>query len=213
MIRDLLIGFVLILPIQAIAGPISLMGAFTIDDTSGAPEFAIGDTFEFAFTYDELITDSFGSNNTNRGQFVGAVTAISLTRTGGSGSWNPANGTFTLPTVINTLGNRARVRGTGAGFDTVDGLPFFSFDLNFDLLVTDTGNGQSLADQIGPMGLATVPISDISASFGNVFDPIANGFLTSFSVATVPLPATGPLFLLGLVSLRALRWRRRKKRS
>jgi len=206
----LIIGLTLVVVSAGQATLLSYQGTFEIN-TSPISEIVSGDTFAFTFTYDDAITDN--SVITNHGSFSGALTAFSLTaEAGNAGTWDPSGGIFTLPGSVTTSAARVIFLALGTGFPHLNMTGTFSnAQLSFNgIPITDTGGGQTLADQLG--GPLSGDLSTFTSTEGAIaifFGPRATGSLTSFSA--VPVPTTLILFVTGLIGLAGYRWQQRRR--
>src|SRR5262249_49501412 len=156
--------FLLAIPLAFCAASSAHAGSITVNATTTVTfvrpghetRFALGDKFDFSFAYNDAITDTNAA--TNSGRFNAAITSVSLTRYAtNAGSWNPASGTFTTPTFLNTgtTGNGGigfGLNGTGfpaSGSNAFNGLIVSLKASIAPPLITDTGLGQTLAAQFG----------------------------------------------------------------
>jgi hypothetical protein len=181
---------------SANASLVTMTGTLTVTSSS-YPEMLTNDLFHFVLTYDDSVTDA--NAGTTSGTFSNALTAFSLTRDASNvGSWNPSGGTFSLPAEIATVSTSTSMIFTvdGSGFPTLDGNTLDKFQVFIPLLaLSDTGSGQTLAQQLGatptfnPLGSQG---TFLEAGSGNAnFDVIA------FGLPGVPEPAAWTLTTLG----------------
>ncbi|MEY3607578.1 MAG: hypothetical protein RLZZ447_366 [Verrucomicrobiota bacterium] len=146
----LVLAFALAVP--AGAAVITVSGTITATSASGggADTIALGDVFDYSFTFDDTTIDS--DVQTYNANFSTGVSAVSLQRrAGNTGTWNPASGTFNwINFVAGANSDSITLQLKGTGFPNVDGQSFFDVGLSFDWLSTtrnfvDTGSGQTFA--------------------------------------------------------------------
>jgi hypothetical protein len=131
-------------------------------------EVAIDDRFLLSFAIEDSTADtnsSFGG-----GRFPGLLTNVTmLPLSGNSGSWTPI-GSFDLAAsnyVTNALGDNLSFQLVGTGFPAGGaGLAFHDVDLSLDWPtdLTDSGLGDSFADQLLPASFGIPPASLFAGS-------------------------------------------------
>ncbi len=195
---------------SATASLFTYKGTIVITDNDGATEMLVGDRFDFLFTYDDsAATDA--DPDTIFGRFQNPLTDLQLTReSANTGTWDPAGGSFTLPSIIHTNvtpTGRFRPSALGTGFPDLDGIPFS--ELAFDFgggTVTDTGSGQTLSDQIGgPFNPSLFPTQEAFLIWDDFTFPLFEGsfFIRADveNLSQVPIPPAFYLFTSGLIGL------------
>jgi len=176
-------------------------------------DFSVGDSYTLTVTIDDAVTDV--GAGTSGGSFPGLVTAFNAQADpGNTGSWTP-DGTLDGPGsnyVTNANGNNFTLQLRGNGFDD-GGDPTFSFfdfsiGLNWPPGITDSGAGDTFAQQLGQV--VAIPPAEpfVEIRFRNgVGDFVVIALdiepaSASDTVAPVPVPADMPaailLMLLGL---------------
>lgn len=180
------------------AALVSLSGTVSITNSPSLADFNVGDIFTFSLTYDDSVADS--DSATDAGTFTGALTAFTFTRSPANvGAWDPSSGTFSLPFELYTQPGTMVFSAEGSGFPTIGANPFQRIYVSIPLLsVSDTGLGQTLAQQLG--GIATWNnLGDqggwIEATSEASFD------VTSFGPTAVPEPGSAALAILGAALL------------
>ena len=182
------------------AALLSYTGTVQIDNTdAGGIDF--NDVFDFSFTYDDAITDVSGGF----GEFPNAITAFSFARVSGTGTWDPAGGTFSLPQDLFT----AEDNPSELLISTTVNTPLGAFlntpiALVFDggFTINDTGIGQTIDQQIGgPLPGDVNVFTSARVLIGDFDGDFATGSITAFSATVVPVPAAVWLFGSGLVGL------------
>ena len=212
----------------AFAMPVSYVGTIEIDQLgSGVSGIAIGDRFDFAFTYDDAVTDAGGGQPDIEGHFPNALLAFSLPRhSGNTGSWNPAGGTFSMPQEIYTaepaFNQFVLFAPANPGFPLLDGAALQDITVSIAsstvTLISDPGSGQTLTQTLVGGRLpdgdsstynAAAPQNWAMTVFTDSADVWADGHVISVNlVGDIPEPAT--LTLLALGGLALLRRRNRK---
>jgi hypothetical protein len=206
---------------SASAALITVSGSMTVTSAVHA-EFAVGDVFDYSFTFDDTTVDSDG--NTFNAQFGLGVSAVSLQRrVTNAGSWDPSGGTFDIANInfgINANSDAITLQAQGTGFPTINTLGFFDLSLSFDWLNTtrdfvDNGSGQTFDQVVG-----TSPLNFASADgyfYGEIRNTDLFGSHQGFTVsvngggggASVPEGAVFAPLALGLGALLVGRGRRR----
>jgi hypothetical protein len=209
---------------SASAALITVSGSMTVTSAVHA-EFAVGDVFDYSFTFDDTTVDS--DSSTSNAQFGSGVSAVSLQRrVTNTGSWNPSGGTFTsINFGINANGDAIFLQAQGTGFPTINSLGFFDLSLSFDWAGStrdflDNGSGQTFDQVVGtsPLNFATADETAFgSPFFGEIRNTDLFGSHQGFTVsvngggggAPVPEGAVFAPLALGLGALLAGRGRRR----
>jgi PEP-CTERM motif len=179
-------------------------GSVTI--TGGLPTgIDAGDQFAFAIAYDEFATDTSGTTAT--GLFPNSIPlGTTLTRIGGTGSWDPAGGLFSTGTVVtgSDIPDDFMMFSimVNSGFPQIGGtLSFTEMVLHlhtFNLsAVNDLGGGQPLIQLLNGLPAELVGWTSQTAElrFG---DTQSERTLTaSGAVTLVPEPASSLLLVAG----------------
>jgi hypothetical protein len=201
---------------SASAALITVSGSLTATSAAGS-SIVVGDVFDYSFTFDDATRDSNGS--TSNAQFALGVSAVSLQRRGGAGTWTPARGTLTpINYDVNANGDGITLQAQGTGFDPINGVAFLDIGLAFNWSgarnFVDNGGtpGETFAQVVGvsPLNFATAvsvfaEIRDANYS-SPTFTMTVNG---GGGGASVPEGAVFAPLALGLGALLAGRGRRR----
>ncbi len=183
------------------AALLSYTGTVQIDTTTTAGEIDLNDVFDFSFTYDDAITDIDGGF----GEFPNAVTAFSFARVSGTGTWDPAGGTFSLPQDLITAEDNPNELVISTSVNTPLGAapnPFFQLLFDGGFAINDTGIGQTIDQQIGgPLPGDINVFTSARVNIGSFDTGDASGSITAFSATVVPVPAAVWLFGSGLLGL------------
>jgi len=112
---------------------------------------ATGDSYLLSFTYDDATTDTDG--NTASGFFNSALAGITITpEPGNSGTWNGTTTTpLSLPGLSQSSPTTISFGASPTSFTVINGIPIEDVRVSFtdSGLVTDTGAGQTINDQLG----------------------------------------------------------------
>lgn len=201
---------------SASAALITVSGTLTATSAAGT-SIVVGDVFDYSFTFNDATVDS--DVQTYNAQFGSGVSAVSLQRRGGAGTWNPTSGTFTtINFVVGANSDSITLQARGTGFPSINGQLFFDFGVSFDWLSTtrdfvDTGSGQTFAQVVGvsPLNFATAD----GYLFGEIRDANYSSPFFTMTVngagggASVPDGSVLAPLALGLGALLAGRGRRR----
>jgi hypothetical protein len=200
---------------SASAALITVSGSLTATSAAGS-DIAVGDVFDFSFTFNDATVDS--DVQTYNAQFGSGVSAVSLQRRGGAGTWNPTSGTFTtINFVVGANSDSITLQARGTGFPSINGIAFFDLGLTFDWQSStrnfvDTGSGQTFAQVVGVSPLSFATADSLSAEIRNTSYSSPGFTLTvnaSGGGASVPEGAVFAPLALGLGALLAGRGRRR----
>lgn len=199
---------------SASAALITVSGSLTATSAAGS-SIVVGDVFDYSFTFDDATVDS--NSSTSSAQFALGVSAVSLQRQGGAGTWNPTGGTFTsINFVVNANGDGITLQAQGTGFPQINGVAFQDIGLAFNWSgarnFVDNGSGETFAQVVGvsPLNFATAvsvfpEIRDANYS-SPTFTMTVNG---AGGGASVPEGSVLAPLALGLSALLAGRGRRR----
>ncbi len=207
--------FALFISMSVKAATHTLTGDFTITDFSGASlgtAIQTGDTFHFNLTYDDSILDSDPSVTVGQFDF-GILAGGTLTRTGGTGTWDPASGTLNsgIAFTLHSTADDFQTSTTGTGFAPANGIPFYFLSVGLQHsppnFLNDTGAGQTLAQQLSDQPVMSLPWE---TGFGEIdfFDGEFVSGSANFEFTLIPEPST---CALGLLGLGVLAFRRRRQ--
>lgn len=199
--------------IPAQAAVITWTGDIRISSNPVAGELDLGDTFSFQFDLDDSATDASASSTT--GIFTNAVSNISILKTGGTGSWDPAGGSFASASFFtgttSSVSHTAGFQLVASGLPTLGGNAFDRFIFGFGIpagssTINDTGAGQTLFDQLGALNnLSGFNSMSVTFNTNPASPPPPRGSISNLSPSPVPVPAAVWLMgsaLLGLVGFR-----------
>ena len=199
---------------QTQAALVSVQGTGTVT-TSPLSDIVVGDKFQFAFTYDDSVTDI--SPATTNGIFPGAITAYSLSALGGNtGIWTPGTGTAASNQILTAASvNLMSLQNfTTTGYNQADGKDLFqiigpAMFLQSDNII-DTGSGQTLAAQLGgiPNFGTLAANSNLQLQFGAPGN-VSVVQMSLSNVGLVPEPSSLVLLASALVGVAILRRKRR----
>jgi hypothetical protein len=208
----LLFAFIAVIHGNLSGAVVTVSGTVTIG-TSAVSSISVGDKFDYTVQINDGAVDQEPSNK--QGSFNAATVSVSLSRVAtNTGSWNPSGGVFSLtqPLTTSTSSSDISVLFPGTGFPADGTYAFDHFDLNWTggFTVTDTGSGQTLAQQLGGQFPATMTSSTADLVF---LDPVSHNGIAANGPATAavatPEPGTGGLLLCGAIAV-VLRRRRQK---